>query len=563
MGRDGSGLVPLFIELRALEKAQSLDTLVAQHLAKSGEERIDIPAFRYMLKQGRIVLFFDGFDELALRVSYDRAAEHFETLVQAAEGDAKVVVTSRTQHFESEKHVRTVLYDRAQPLPGLRYCRLQPFREDQIVQFLRNRWRGAKNPEAEAQEWLALIREVRDLFGLSETPRMLRFITELKKEDILKARNQDSGISAAELYRLLVDRWLIFEHERAHPKGMQVTLTREARFAAVTAVAVRLWEKTDRFVTTAELAEVTSGAVSKSMTSPPPAEIAAHLIGSGSLLRRDDDGCFAFVHQSVMEWLVAREAAEHIKQTGSSTSLGTRELSQLMADFFCGLAGHDVATRWAREIAGRSAAGNDIAKSNALAVLKRLGVAVGLDLAGQDLRGRDFGEQSLVNADLTTADLSDARLAGRDLSGAKLGKAKLVRADLSKARLVNADLAGADLSQARLVGADLRGTSLAGASLPRSVLLGAEVDAGAIHGLDTLGAALPEDKMPSPRLIGGVSPCNCVAWHPGLRILATGHHDSTAACRGCRCCAWPWRPRRWLPSSPLPSPPSWDSCAPP
>jgi hypothetical protein len=36
------------------------------------------------------------------------------------------------------------------------------------------------------------------------------------------------------------------------------------------------------------------------MTTPPPADIAVHLIGSGSLLRRDDEGCFAFVHQSVM-----------------------------------------------------------------------------------------------------------------------------------------------------------------------------------------------------------------------------------------------------------------------
>ena len=65
------------------------------------------------------------------------------------------------------------------------------------------------------------------------------------------------------------------------------------------------------------------------MATPPPADIAGHLIGSGSLLRRDDEGCFFFVHQSVMEWLVAREAAEQVKQSGASPLLGARAVSPL------------------------------------------------------------------------------------------------------------------------------------------------------------------------------------------------------------------------------------------
>ena len=32
------------------------------------------------LAEGRIALLFDGFDELALRLTYDRALEHFETV---------------------------------------------------------------------------------------------------------------------------------------------------------------------------------------------------------------------------------------------------------------------------------------------------------------------------------------------------------------------------------------------------------------------------------------------------------------------------------------------------
>ena len=79
-------LMPVYIELRALDKAHTVDGLVAAHLANHGEEHIDLKAFRYMLRQGRIVLLFDGFDELVARVTYDRAADHLQTLLQAAEG---------------------------------------------------------------------------------------------------------------------------------------------------------------------------------------------------------------------------------------------------------------------------------------------------------------------------------------------------------------------------------------------------------------------------------------------------------------------------------------------
>ena len=56
-----------------------------------------------MLRQGRIVLLFDGFDELVTRLTYDRAADHLEHAAQAAEGKAKIVVASRTQHFRTRR----------------------------------------------------------------------------------------------------------------------------------------------------------------------------------------------------------------------------------------------------------------------------------------------------------------------------------------------------------------------------------------------------------------------------------------------------------------------------
>ncbi len=140
MAAAGGPITPVLIEMRALEKARTLDALLAQHFAAAGVEPIDIPALRYLIEEARMALLFDGFDELAFRVSYDRAVEHLDTLIEAASGRAaKVVVTSRSQHFLSEQQVKTALAERAERVPGYRLARLLPFSRAQIRRYLANR----------------------------------------------------------------------------------------------------------------------------------------------------------------------------------------------------------------------------------------------------------------------------------------------------------------------------------------------------------------------------------------------------------------------------------------
>ncbi len=79
-------VAPLLVELRALEKTHSVDELLALHLTKLGEHGVDVRAVRRMVEQGKVALLFDGFDELALRVTYDRAAEHLRTILAAVTG---------------------------------------------------------------------------------------------------------------------------------------------------------------------------------------------------------------------------------------------------------------------------------------------------------------------------------------------------------------------------------------------------------------------------------------------------------------------------------------------
>ncbi|WP_438011248.1 pentapeptide repeat-containing protein [Sorangium sp. So ce321] len=517
MGKAGGPLTPVLIEMRALEKARDLNALIAQHLALAGLGKIDLPAFRHMLAEGRIALLFDGFDELAFRVTYDRAVEHFDTLIQAAQGKAaKVVVTSRSQHFISEQQVRSALAERAALLPGYRLARLLPFSEAQIRRFLVNRLGGEEAADAR----MRLLADVRDLLGLSANPRMLGFIAEIEEAQLRQAKAGDGEITSAGLYRLLLDRWLVWEYERAHPKGAQPGLSVAQRWRAVTELATRLWQRTEQSVSIRELPPELIAALQALGRHELDVAVATHQIGSGTLLVWDDQENFRFIHQSVLEWLVAREAAEEVQRAGEAAALAQREVSDLMADFFGALAGRDAAAAWARAALG--GAWGTVAAANALRIDGRMGLGVSerMNLAGADLRGQDLSGKDLSGCDLRGADLREAKLVGANLSGARMEGALLDGADLSGAVLCGADLTGVTAVRARMVGADLTGARLESVRLRGAKLVGAR--GARFDGCDTFGAAMPEAARFEPTWVQE-SRCNAVVISPDGALLASAH----------------------------------------
>ncbi len=518
MALERATLVPVLIEMRALEKASRLDALIAQHLSLSGMEQIDLQAFRYMLSEGRIVLLFDGFDELALRVSYERAAEHFATLIEAAQGDAKVIVTSRTQHFFSDKQVKLALAEQASRVSGYRLIKLQPFTQEQIQRFLVQRLQD----ETAAAQRFRLLDEVQDLLGLSQNPRMLGFIADIPEKDLLAAKARDKKITSAGLYELLLQRWLVNEFERSHPKGALPGLDVAQRWRAVTELAMRLWQRTEKTVNVLDLPKDLIEAVRALSEHKLDLEEARHQIGSGTLLVRDSQDNFSFIHQSVLEWLVAKVVAQELKQKGTAEALGAQPITPLMADFVWGLAGRAEAEQWAQRAIAEKA--SETVHKNALLILERLGVEAktGVKLAGHDLRGQDLSKRDLRDADLTGARLTGASLVAADLRGAKLAWTELQQADLSGARLERANLSGANLTRARLLGARLTGAVMAGALLQEARLLGAQIDLSALegHGDDLFGAALPQ-AAPEPSIASAAFHCNAVAFSPNGRWLAT------------------------------------------
>ncbi|HEU0087724.1 MAG TPA: trypsin-like peptidase domain-containing protein [Pseudonocardiaceae bacterium] len=488
-------LPPVLVELRTLEKAPSLDELLAQHLVRQNVDAFDVAKLRYMIRSGRLALLFDGFDELELRVGFKNAADYLSVLLREVTDQAKIVLTSRTQHFRSTGQIWTTLGDNVADKATSRVAVLEDFTDEQIVQFLAKHYGGNHQ---RAQERFALIDDVRDLLGLSRNPRMLFFIADLKEERLRTIQAKHGHISAAELYRELVDFWLLREVKRhEHHSGLPL-LDKEDRLAACTALALRLWATTVLTIPLAELTAEVSVTLTRLTELKYTAEQAAHTVASGTLLVRTPEGGFTFVHQSVMEWLVANSAAERLHRGKAPGPLLTRKFSILMVDFLCDLAGHDVARRWAADVLADPAT-SEVAKHNALAITQRLGVETPQNLAWVDLRGQDLTNRNLHSANLRGAILRGMRLVGTNLA--------------------RADLRDADLTGVRMIGGDLTGAHLASSQWQRAALLG-------VSGLDKLAPAAELAVAAVARrdradvMISTTAPALGVAFSPDGTLLA-------------------------------------------
>jgi WD40 repeat protein len=537
-------LVPIFIELRDLDKAHTVDGLVAAHLATHGRDLIDLKAFRYMLREGRIVLLFDGFDELVSRVTYDRAADHLETLLSAAQGDAKIIVASRTHHFRTDADVFTALGERVGLLPARRVLSVEEFEPGQIRDYLINHYGG--DTEA-ADERLALIGDVRDLASLARNPRMLSFIVELDADRLAAAAARRFAVSAAELYREILTEWLDGEAMRTRGvPGSALVLSTADLWTAVTMLAMRLWESGEPYLRLAEISEVAELLTGLTEVRLTPRQ-STHAMGAGSLLVRTENGLFGFIHSSVAEWLVAAEIAGRFARGDADPApLSRRPLSQLSVDFLCDLATAEVCRAWSTAVLGDEPASGgpasggtvrgEVTRANALKVSARLRAPLHTDLRGMSLRGEDLSYREMRSVDLTGADLTEARLTGASLRGATMRDTRVVAARLDEADLTGADLTGANLTRARLMGATLTDATADGTTQWRqAALVGVTGDPALLADARRAGAAVAPGQAVgiglAPTAIGvlfgfevGRIP-EPVAFSPDGTILAVANED--------------------------------------
>ena len=137
--------LPLVIPLRDYAKAVSVESLFSEFFFRKHE--IPIPgytAFEQLNRMGKLLLIFDGFDEMAARVDRQQMINNFWELAKVVVPGAKVILTCRTEHFPEAKEGRALLnaelqastQDLTGETPQFEVLELEKFNDEQIRQVL-------------------------------------------------------------------------------------------------------------------------------------------------------------------------------------------------------------------------------------------------------------------------------------------------------------------------------------------------------------------------------------------------------------------------------------------
>ena len=317
--------IPILINLRDYTKTLKVESLVTDALVNQyGIQGATFEAFERYNGDGKLLVFFDGFDEMAQRTGLRTAVDNFWELAQVVVPGSKVLLTCRTPYFRTHREAQALL--RGQPLrrlpsalaeewpsinkdlpdlivasepsqgsdyidlrdrPNFEIVHLEPFTDDDIQAVLQARF-----PEQWKAHW-EQIQRIYNLPDLARRPVLLDMIARTLPE-----LREGQTLNAARLYQVYTDLWL----EREVEKGRTLLTPADRRlFAEELALAM---------LGTEELA-IHYGRI--------PGRVKAHFkldkaeeidyfeadVRTCNFLGRDDAGNYAFAHKSFLEFFAA------------------------------------------------------------------------------------------------------------------------------------------------------------------------------------------------------------------------------------------------------------------
>jgi formylglycine-generating enzyme required for sulfatase activity len=304
--------IPILISLRDYAKAMNLEQLITDFLVNRYSIQAGYEAFSRFNGAGKLVLLFDGFDEMAHKVDDQTTVNNFEELARTAEANSKVILTCRTPYFRTSEEAERLLSHREQQMlggtqdapeqvaidltsrPNFEIVHLLPFDREDIRAMLRARY---------PQKWRQYWREIENTYNLAELaqrPVLLDMIARSLPE--LKPRY---AINAARLYEAYTDLWL----QRDEEKG-RTLITREDKRLFMQELAMEMQRRDEANIHFTRLPERVREYFSLSRAHE--VDYFDHDIRTCSFLNRDNEGNYRFVHKSFQEFFVAQWLAPRL-----------------------------------------------------------------------------------------------------------------------------------------------------------------------------------------------------------------------------------------------------------
>lgn len=185
--------IPILIPLRNKSPRNSSQAEILSYFAV--QYGINVEALMILNANGRLLLIFDGFDEMDLVGNDDIRKRHFRSLWSlTACGRSKILITGRPNYFVSPEEMSAAL-EIQKDTKELPYCQelwLQPFDEGQILSALRN----AKKSVRDGIEYVLKNRISKSFLDLISRPSHLFLVSLIWDERELekKYKNLSSAI---------------------------------------------------------------------------------------------------------------------------------------------------------------------------------------------------------------------------------------------------------------------------------------------------------------------------------------------------------------------------------
>ncbi len=544
--------LPLFVNLATGSSRDPIALLL--QVARLDDTRMNREALR-LLVSGRCVLpIFDGFDEMATRVSPGELPARLAELLTIGEQDGKVLLSSRDHYFATERDLHEAIEEAMREvLHGPHNaCRLmmRPF-DDAKITSLVSLVAGA----AATDGIIARLRTVHDLEDLVHRPLLLGMVL-----SALDRLPKEGTFSRLDLYEVCVDRWL------SQTGGNEPEIfTSEQKQELAETIAADLWRSGAPSCSLSGLRNALSKFPSEIFDSVPRMAEVLETTGGMFFVRAagEPGDQYRFAHESFREYFFARGLVRALNEgtSGVAAALSTKRLTPAIVSFVGEILAREgdpketasvrAVQRWLQR--GRLAWEDDDpelmqtadAAANALRLLLGLGrwakepqgwVTERADLRSIRVRGENLRGVRLSGARLNGAFLAGVDLSDANLRGARLDKAELLGATLDGAALAGISARGADFTQVGADKADLTGADFGEAVLRQSMwtacrwegvkLQGADVTAWAVPGAGAHAVAGNEVTALSSAIkatlaTGHIAQVNAIAWSRNGRFLAS------------------------------------------
>lgn len=284
--------IPVLISLREYTTALNIEQLITSTLVDAYNIRLPggFKTFMHLNQWGRLLLIFDGFDEMEQHIDFSLALRNYRELAKTMADASKMILTSRPLFFEDAQQLQTVLQSLGNEL-RFETLSLWEFDDQQIQELLRKR-----SPEKWKTSWRQVRRFAR-LKDLASRPVMTHIIAET-----LPNIDDPGRIDSAALYRIYLDKWI---DEACRLESAHVETVRGEVLTFIRDLAWELFNaRTTRTISVSELHERIRNKVGFSEF---------ELILRQLLVHDKQTGSYTFPHVSFIEYFVADVMVEGLR----------------------------------------------------------------------------------------------------------------------------------------------------------------------------------------------------------------------------------------------------------